>query len=67
MPVSLHIDDIELLNEIIQRGKPLQKGEYLFRESTPFSSVYAVRSGSLKTQFISENGEEQITGFYLPW
>lgn len=66
MPVSLHIQDIDKLDSIIQRQKPLQKGEYLFRANDPFTSVYAVRSGALKTHLISENGEEQITGFYLP-
>tara|TARA_R110000868_G_scaffold107315_7_gene293653 strand:- start:350 stop:1006 length:657 start_codon:yes stop_codon:yes gene_type:complete len=66
MPVSLHIDDIDRLNQIIQRGKPLHKGEYLFRVNDPFTSVYAVRSGAVKTITISENGDEQVTGFYLP-
>ena len=66
MPVSLHVDDIERLDQIIQRGKPLQKGEYLFRVNDPFTSVYAVRSGAVKTVTLSDNGNEQITGFYLP-
>ena len=66
MPVSLHIDDIERLDHIIQRGKPLHKGEYLFRANDPFTSVYAVRSGAVKTVTLSDNGDEQITGFYLP-
>lgn len=66
MPVSLHIDDIEQLNQIIQRGKPLHKGEYLFRANDPFSAVYAVRSGAVKTVTLTDNGEEQVTGFYLP-
>jgi CRP/FNR family transcriptional regulator len=66
MPVSLHIEDIDKLDNIIQRGRPLHKGEYLFRANDPFTSVYAVRSGALKAHFITENGDEQITGFYLP-
>ncbi len=66
MPVSLHVDDIDRLDSIIQRSKPLQKGEFLFRANDPFTSVYAVRSGALKTQLVAENGDEQITGFYLP-
>ena len=66
MPVSLHVDDIERLDQIIQRGKPLHKGEYLFRANDPFSAVYAVRSGAVKTITNSDNGDEQVTGFYLP-
>lgn len=66
MPVSLHIEDIERLDNIIHRGKPLHKGEYLFRENDLFTSVYAVRSGALKSEIVTETGDEQITGFYLP-
>lgn len=66
LPISLHIDDIDKLNAIIQRGKPLQKGEYLYRANQSFDSVYAIRSGAVKAVALSDNGEEQVTGFYLP-
>ena len=66
LPISLHIDDIDRLNQIIQRGKPLQKSEYLYRANDEFDSVYAIRSGAVKAVTISDSGEEQVTGFYLP-
>ncbi|MBK8186005.1 MAG: fumarate/nitrate reduction transcriptional regulator Fnr [Cellvibrio sp.] len=66
LPISLHIEDIDKLNQIIQRGKPLQKGDYLYRANDPFDSVFAVRSGAVKALTISDKGEEQVTGFYLP-
>jgi CRP/FNR family transcriptional regulator len=66
LPLSLHIEDIDKLNNIVQRGKPLQKGDYLYRANAPFDSVYAIRSGSVKAVTISDSGEEQVTGFYLP-
>lgn len=66
LPISLHIDDIDKLNSIVQRGKPLQKGDYLYRANEPFDSVYAIRSGAVKAMTLSDNGEEQVTGFYLP-
>lgn len=66
LPISLHIDDIDKLNNIIQRGKPLQKGDFLYRANDPFDSVYAIRSGAVKAITISDNGVEQVTGFYLP-
>lgn len=66
LPISLHIDDIDKLNNIVQRGKPLQKGDYLYRANDPFDSVYAIRSGAVKAITLSDNGEEQVTGFYLP-
>ena len=66
LPLSLNMEDLDLLDDIVKRGRPLKKGEYLFRQGDEFSSVFAVRSGSLKTYSISDCGEEQITGFHLP-
>jgi CRP/FNR family transcriptional regulator, anaerobic regulatory protein len=66
LPLSLHFEDIEQLNQIIQRSKPLQKGDYLFRAGDAFTSVFAIRSGSVKSVAIGNNGDEQIMGFYLP-
>ncbi|TDQ36899.1 fumarate/nitrate reduction transcriptional regulator Fnr [Thiopseudomonas denitrificans] len=66
LPLSLEMNDLNALDAIVKRSRPLKKGEYLFRQGDTFSSVYAVRSGSLKTFNITDCGEEQITGFHLP-
>jgi CRP/FNR family transcriptional regulator len=66
LPISLQVDDIEKLDDIIQRGRPLQKGEHLYRAGEAFKSVYAIRSGTLKSIHVTNSGEEQVTGFYLP-
>lgn len=66
LPVAIEFGDISKLDEIVKRGRPLKKGQHLFRSGDDFSSVYAVRSGCIKTYSIDEHGEEQITGFYLP-
>lgn len=66
LPISLQLDDIDRLDGIIKRGRPLQKGHFIYRLNDAFKSVYAVRSGSLKTYTLNDQGEEQVTGFYLP-
>lgn len=66
LPLGLNGNDLEKLEEIIRRSRPLKKGEMLFHQGDPFHSVYAVRSGSLKTYTIDNDGCEQITGFHLP-
>jgi len=66
LPLSLELEDMDALDDIVKRGRPLKKGEFLFRQGDPFGSVYAVRSGALKTFSLSDAGEEQITGFHLP-
>nr|WP_298137614.1 fumarate/nitrate reduction transcriptional regulator Fnr [uncultured Pseudomonas sp.] len=66
LPLSLNMEDMDALDDIVKRGRPLKKGEYLFRQGDAFASVFAVRSGALKTFSLSDTGEEQITGFHLP-
>lgn len=66
LPISLELDDIDKLDGIIRRGRPIQKKEHLYHAGDMFKSVYAVRSGTVKTVKITEDGIEQITGFHLP-
>ena len=66
LPLSLNMEDMDALDDIVKRGRPLKKGEFLFRQGDSFGSVFAVRSGALKTFSLSDGGEEQITGFPLP-
>lgn len=66
LPLALESGDIEQLDEIIQRSKPLQKGQHLYREGDEFQSVFAVRSGSIKAYKTTDDGREQVTGFYFP-
>ncbi|MDO3388192.1 fumarate/nitrate reduction transcriptional regulator Fnr [Gilvimarinus sp. SDUM040013] len=66
LPLSLEFSDIDKLDSIVQRGKPLQKGDNLYRSGDPFKAIYAIRSGAIKTWSSSRDGEEKVTGFYLP-
>lgn len=66
LPLALESDDIQLLDDIIQRSKPFHKGQHLYREGDNFQSVYVVRSGALKVYKTAEDGREQVTGFYFP-
>lgn len=66
LPLSLNMQDMEALDDIVKRGRPLKKNEMLFRQGDAFSSVFAIRSGALRTFSVTDAGEEQITGFHLP-
>jgi CRP/FNR family transcriptional regulator, anaerobic regulatory protein len=63
LPIALDLHEVEQLDQIIQRSRPLQKGEHLYRQDQQFASVFAVRSGSVKAYSITDNGQEQVTGF----
>jgi CRP/FNR family transcriptional regulator len=66
LPLALESDDIKQLDNIIQRSKPLQKSQHLYREGDDFQSVFAVRSGTLKAYKTTDDGREQVTAFYFP-
>lgn len=66
LPMSLNMTEIERLDSIIDKSRPLKKGDHLFHQGDPFSSVYAIRAGTVKTYTLTNEGEEQITGFYFP-
>ncbi len=58
--------EIDHLETIIQRGATLPKGQVLFHAGHKFEAVYAVRSGSFVSTSTNEEGQEMVTGFYLP-
>ncbi len=66
LPHGLNIDEMAELEELVKQNRPLHKGDHLFRAGDALSSLYAVRSGSIKLFTNSDDGDEQIIGFYLP-
>ncbi len=66
LPVSLNPDELSSLDDIIERKKPYHKHDTLVHKGMPFSSIFAVRSGSFKSAIHTEDGLEQIVAFHLP-
>ncbi|HEY0721654.1 MAG TPA: fumarate/nitrate reduction transcriptional regulator Fnr [Gammaproteobacteria bacterium] len=66
LPVGIGSEELEQLDRIIKRRRPLKRGEHLFQLNNSFKAIYAVHSGSIKTYVPTEDGNEQITGFHLP-
>lgn len=66
LPISLNKTEILQLDEIIERNRPLSKGEHLYRQRDEFRSVYAVRSGSFKSYILAPDGQSRVTSFFLP-
>lgn len=66
LPLAVSEDDLDRLEDVIQQGHIFNRGDYVFEQSTPFRSCFAVRSGAVKTSIVTENGDEQVTGFFLP-
>ncbi|QUM76554.1 FNR family transcription factor [Moritella sp. 24] len=65
IPYSLNDSELDSLDQIIERKKPFQKHDEIFKAGDKVKSLYAIRSGSVKSYTITEQGDEQITGFHL--
>ena len=66
LPMGLTQEDVDRLDEIVKRARPLHRGDFLFREGDRFNSLYVVKTGSVKTFAPSPEGGEQVLGFHLP-
>lgn len=66
LPAGLDSNDLDKLEQTVKRSQAIQKGEFIFRHGEPLKSLYAVRSGTIKLIRDTDQGEEQILGFYFP-
>ena len=65
LPFSLNDQELTSLDNIIDRKRPIHKGDKLFHDGQEMNSLFAIRSGTFKTYTVNAEGEEQITGFHL--
>lgn len=66
LPQDLPRQEIDALARIVRCRRPLPRGAYLFQAGSHFRSVFAVRTGAVKTSTLLPNGDEHIAGFHLP-
>jgi len=66
LPLGMNPADVEKLEAIVKRTRPLRRGDHLFETDAPFRSLFAVKTGSIKTYALGADGSEQVLGFHLP-
>ena len=66
LPHGMNGEELDELDKIVVRHQPYQPGVHLFRAGDSSRSMFALRSGALKTYCTTEDGEEQVIGFTLP-
>jgi CRP/FNR family transcriptional regulator, anaerobic regulatory protein len=59
-------DEREELNRVLKRQQPVERNAHLFHGGQHLKSVTVVRSGSVKAYQLSQEGDEIVSGFYLP-
>jgi CRP/FNR family transcriptional regulator len=60
------LDSEEARQQLCNTRKISRKAEHIFHEGEAVDCFYVVRSGSIKSYLVTEDGEEQVLGFYLP-
>ena len=64
-PEGLERSDLDRLQTMVRPVGPLAAGSVLFRTGDPFTAIYAVRSGCIKSYSIDAGGHEIVHGFHL--
>ena len=62
---NLNKQELQAFNLIAKHTKKINRGEYLYRSGDMFDTIYMIRSGSLKTSMIDEEGREQVLNFSI--
>lgn len=65
LPVSLDSEDLNTVSRMVKAHRLLQGNEFIYHIGDEFRSLYAIRSGAVKTYGLTSDGKEQITGFHL--
>ena len=66
LPAGLETGDLNALEKLVNRRRTFKRGAYLYRSDAPLQSLYAIRSGSIKTAVSHADGREQVAGFHMP-
>jgi len=66
LPLGMNQEELAVLDHVITARRALRRGDILFRGGESFRALYAVRAGSMKAYTVTQDGREQVTGFYLP-
>jgi CRP/FNR family transcriptional regulator, anaerobic regulatory protein len=65
LPAGLDLHEVDRLDMIVNRKRNLKRGDYVYRAGTPLQSLYAVRTGFVKSCVLYDDGREQVTGFHM--
>lgn len=66
LPAGIGREELQMLEDIVKRKRPVEGGERLFRQGDALDSVFVARDGAFKTVLVTEAGDEQVIGFHLP-
>jgi CRP/FNR family transcriptional regulator len=65
LPFGLSEEDMGRFDSLIGSGHKLKRGQHLYRAGDPFESIFAVKTGFFKTDVLTVDGRDQVTGFQM--
>lgn len=65
VPCGVSSNDVQRLDEMKFGRRRVKMGQVLYRESDRFQFIYAVRSGTFRSNLMLSDGREQVNGFYM--
>lgn len=66
IPHGLAQQDIDRLDDSVSHTNLLHAGDILYHQNTPFKSLFALKSGSVKIITRNDDSGDDIMGVYLP-
>ncbi|MBP6534242.1 MAG: cyclic nucleotide-binding domain-containing protein, partial [Arenimonas sp.] len=66
LPAAISATDFDSLNTIVQKRRPLKRGNVLFSSGQRLDNIYVAREGAFKTVVYNNDGDSHVTGFHLP-
>lgn len=65
LPIGLDNAELDRLDALIDDRRKVKRGQTLYRAGDRFTALYAIKSGFFKTDVITEDGRDQVTGFQM--
>jgi CRP/FNR family transcriptional regulator len=65
LPAGLNTSELKSMDRMIDHRRTVKRSDPLFRSGTALHSLYAIRSGFMKSSVLHEDGREQVAGFHM--
>jgi CRP/FNR family transcriptional regulator len=62
---GLSATEMKSVDQLVDRRRPVKRGDYLYRSCAALHALYAIRTGFLKSCVLHEDGREQVAGFHM--
>ncbi len=65
LPMGLDANEFEEIDGLIAARRRIKRQQHLYHAGDPFEAIYAIRIGFFKTDILTEDGRDQVTGFQM--